>query len=90
VILLYSALIVKKNLSWYLMNNFISREAGSKLEGQINELIKAVANHASDLCEGFGIPKHSIYAPIYTGYEDYYKVDITNGEHHNIPNRPKF
>ena len=72
------------------MNELISKEAAAKLEGQINNLIKSVAKYSIDICEGFGIPKHTIYAPIYTGYEEYYKVDYTGGEHHNVPLRPKF
>lgn len=90
VILLYAAMIVRKNSSWFLMNDLISKEASHKLEKQINNLIKAVSKYSMEICESFGIPKHSIYAPIYTGYEEYYKVDITDGEHHDIPLRPKF
>jgi hypothetical protein len=43
-----------------------------------------------EICEGFGIPKHTVHAPMYTGYEKYYKSDVTGGEHYDVPLRPKF
>lgn len=87
---MHAALVVNRNLAWFLMNNLISSDASLKLETQINHLIKIISTYSLDLCEGFGIPKHSVHAPIYTGYEEYYKVDYTNGEHYNISLRPKF
>lgn len=88
--MLHAALVVNKNLAWFLINNLISNNAAVNLSNQINSLIKTISIYSLDLCEGFGIPKHLIQAPIYTGYEDYYKVDYTNGEHYNIELRPKF
>jgi hypothetical protein len=81
---------VKKNLSWFLLNDAISHKAAQKLPEQINTVIKAVATHSMEICEGFGIPKHIVHAPIYTGYEKYYKSDVTNGEHYDVVLRPKF
>lgn len=72
------------------MNGLITKEAALKIDAQINGLIKSVGKYSMELCEGFGIPKHLVHAPIYTGYEEYYKVDHTQGEHHNIAMRPKF
>lgn len=43
-----------------------------------------------EICRGFGIPDHVVFAPIYTGYENYYKVDQTGGEHYDVIMRPKF
>lgn len=83
-------MIVKKHLSWYLINNYISLEAAKNLSKQINDLIKTLGEHSLEICEAFGLPKHTIHAPIYTGYEKYYSVDRTDGEHHSVPNRPKF
>lgn len=90
ILLLTAATIVKKNLSWYLMNKLISMEAGSKLPAQINNLIKEIGSSSLELCESFGIPGHVILAPIYNGYKEYYKADITNGEHYDVTMRPKF
>lgn len=90
VVTLYAALIVKKNLSWYLLNDLISQVAAKKLPQQINDLIKQVGKHSMEICEGFGIPEHTVHAPIYTGYEKYYQVDQTNGEHYDVQMRPKF
>jgi hypothetical protein len=88
-ILLVAAKFVKNNLDWFLLNNIISREAALLVHGQINELIKKIGVHSMDICEGFGVPKNVIFAPIYHGYQEYYKSDITNGEHYQF-GRPKF
>jgi hypothetical protein len=90
ILLLFAAIYVKKNLSWFLLNDGISANAAKKLPEQVNHLIKAIAKHSMEICEGFGIPKHTVHAPIYTGYEKYYKSDITGGEHYDVPLRPKF
>ena len=90
MILLFAALIVKKHLSWYLLHKHISYEAASKLDKQINDLIKAIGINSLDICESFGIPSHVVFAPIYSGYQEYYKSEVTNGEHYDIKMRPKF
>lgn len=87
--LLEAADFVQKNLSWFFMNEYICLEAGNKLGAQINELIKELAKYQFEICRGFGIPEHVIYAPIYTGLKEYYSVDKTDGEHYNLP-RTKF
>ena len=88
--LLFAAIYVRKNLSWFLLHDAISTSAANKLSSQINSTIKEISKHSMEICEGFGIPKHIVHAPIYTGYQKYYNVDITNGEHYDIPLRPKF
>jgi hypothetical protein len=90
IILLYAANLVKKHLAWYLMNQVISESAARNLHEQINNLIKKIGKFSLDICESFGIPRHLLTAPIYTGIEEYYKTDVTNGEHWNIKGRPKF
>jgi len=86
---LVAAKYVKHHLDWFLLTDNISKEAAGLLHEQINELIKSIGVHSLDICEGFGVPKNAIYAPIYTGYQDYYKSDVTNGEHYQY-NRAKF
>lgn len=85
-----AAKFVKTNLDWYLLNKIISVEAALILNDQINDQIKSIGNHSLDICEGFGVPKNVVFAPIYTGYQEYYKSDITNGEHYDQHGRPKF
>ncbi len=84
MILIEAALFVKKNLDWYILNRTISIEAALCLADQINQKIKNIAEHSLDICEAFNIPKHVIYAPIYTGYKDYYNVNKTDGEHYYL------
>jgi hypothetical protein len=88
MIKLVAALFVKKHLDWFILNNLVQINAGSKLSEQINNLIRDLGKESLNICEGFGIPHHSIYAPIYTGYKEYYQVDKTQGEHYNL--RSKF
>lgn len=90
IVTLYAAIIVKKNLGWYLMNDLIAHNAAKKLPEQVNALIRSIGGHAMEICNGFGIPESLVKAPIFTGYEKYYQAETTNGEHYNIPLRPKF
>lgn len=87
-LLLEAARFVNKHLPWFIINKLVSVEAAKLLPSQINTVIKAVGKHTMSLCEAFNIPQHTVYAPIYTGYKEYYKADKTQGEHYNL--RPKF
>lgn len=73
-----------------MIHKLISNEAAAKFAEQYNNLIKKVGKLALKICEGFGIPDHLVKAPIYTGYQEYYTVDATNGEHYDVKMRPKF
>lgn len=87
-IVLVAAKYVDSHLSWYIINKFVGLEAAKQLAFQINELVKVLGKHSLAICEGFNIPQHLVFAPIYTGYKEYYKSDITQGEHYNL--RAKF
>jgi len=87
--LLEAALFVRKKLDWFLVNECVSKEAAEDLNVKINLLIKEIGKHSFEICQGFNIPEHVIFAPIYTGYQDYYKVPATGGEHHDLA-RAKF
>lgn len=76
-------------MDWYLINEYVKKEAALHLQHQIKELVKNIGKHSLKICEGFGIPEHIVYAPIYTGYQEYYKVDKTGGEHYQFM-KPKF
>ena len=71
-------------MSWFLINDYISKEAKLDLDANINILIKEISKHSFELCQGYGVPEHVMWAPIYTGLESYYNVDKTDGEHHNL------
>jgi hypothetical protein len=88
MIKLVAGLFVKKNIDWFILNNLVNPSGAGMLNEQLNNLISELGKHSLEVCEGFGIPKHVIYAPIYTGYKEYYKIDKTQGEHYNY--RPKF
>jgi len=87
--LLEAALYVKKKLDWFLINEYVSKEAANDLNSNISSLIKEIGKHSFEICQGFNIPEHVVFSPIYTGYQEYYKVPQTGGEHHDLP-RPKF
>ncbi len=87
--LLEAELFVRKKIDWFLVNEYVSKEAASDLNVQVNSLIKEISKYSMEICQGFSIPEHVVYAPIYTGYQEYYKVPQTGGEHHDLP-RPKF
>jgi hypothetical protein len=68
------------------LNEVTNKEAANHLQYQIRDLIKSIGKYSLKICEGFGVPSHLIYAPIYTGYQEYYKVDKTDGEHYSLMN----
>ena len=79
-----------KHLGWYLHNKIINLSAGRILAFQVNDVIKKLSPQAILICNAFGIPEHQLLEPIYTGYQDYYRNDFTNGEHHEKHFKPKF
>lgn len=90
-VLLTASKFVNKHLSWFLTNGAISTEAASALPKQLNGLIRVLGNQSLELCENLGVPRSLIFAPIYTGYQNYYKSDFTQGEHYDLLNlKPKF
>ena len=72
------------------MHKLISPEAALLISPKVDEVIRQVGKYSLEICEGFGLPKANVYAPIATGYEKYYKVDSTGGEHYDVILRPKF
>ena len=76
-----------KNLGWFIVNDVINKEAAKKIDSQLSQLVKEVAGKADCILKGFNLPKNVLIAPIYTGYKEYYSVDITNGE---FRGKPKF
>jgi len=87
--LLEAALYARKKMDWFLINGYVNKEASLDLNQNINKLIKEISPHSFELCQGYGVPEHTLWAPIYTGYQEYYNVDQTGGEHHNLQ-RAKF
>ena len=81
--------MIQRDLSWYLLNNCISLPAAKSLGEEVNELVRKVNAKSAEICNGLGIPESIMMAPIYNGYQKYYSVDKTNGEHYNRK-RPKF
>ena len=65
----------------------LSLSAGGKLHRQITDIIKKLSPHSLAICKAFGVPEQQISAPMYTGYQEYYKRDYTQGEHNF---KPKF
>lgn len=87
---LEAAKYVFKYLSYYLVQNAITKLAALALKNEIDDIIREIGKHSLEICEGFNIPHHLVKAPVYTGYKEYYSVDHTGGEHYNKINRPKF
>jgi hypothetical protein len=92
VLLLYAAEYVNSHIDWYIIHNMVKKTSAQQLTYQLKELIRNLGRHSLNICEGFGIPEHVIHAPIYTGYQKYYSVDQTNGEHYSVWGnmKPKF
>lgn len=79
---------MKEHLAWYLVNKFVSDKAAQLIDAQYSLLIKEISNYTDEIIAGFNIPKGCLKAPIYDGYQNYYSVKKTGGEHYN--RKPKF
>lgn len=79
---------VKEHLAWYLVNKLISDKAATLIDDQFSKLVKEISNFTDEIVNGFNIPKGCLKAPIYDGYQQYYSVKKTGGEHYN--RKPKF
>lgn len=71
VFLLFGLEIIQRDLSFYLMNGVVSKEAGKKLTPTRHAIIKVVADKSGDLLDCLCIPKHALYAPIAGDYVKY-------------------
>jgi acyl-CoA oxidase len=82
VAMLYGLSLIKEDLSWYLANGVVSKEAGKTFADVMSEIVKDVAPNAIDICDGFGIENH--HAPIGGDYEEYNSKPM-NGELGPLP-----
>lgn len=65
VVYLYMIDLVRENLSWYLENDIISREAAKNLQTSYLKAVKDLLPHINDCVEAFGIPNiPHIHGPI--------------------------
>lgn len=63
--------ILQRDLSWYLMHNFITPENAAGIELAIGELVEDIAPAAVDIVTSLGIPHYLIKAPIASNYVQY-------------------
>ena len=85
--LVFAGKSVLRHLGWYMFNNIINPTAAGRLSREVNDVIKKLSPHSMTICNAFGLPEQQISAPMYTGYQTYYKRDYTQGEHNY---KPKF
>lgn len=77
---LFAATHVKKYLSFFLLNDLISKESATTFNQEYNDLIKDIKLFSDEIIDGFGVPKDLIIAPIANDYGKYYEIDKTDGE----------
>ena len=65
---LFATECIFRDLSFYMIQGIVSREAASKLKETRHQLIKELAASAVDLLDCMSIPKHALYAPIAADY----------------------
>jgi acyl-CoA oxidase len=82
VAMLFGLSLIQEDLSWYLANGVVSKEAGKTFADVMSEIVKDVAPNAIDICDGFGIENH--HAPIGGDYEEYNSKPM-NGELGPLP-----
>jgi hypothetical protein len=77
---LFAASHIKKYLSFYLVNDLISKEFSLNFNEEYCSLIKKGNYFSEEIIEGFGVPKNLVVAPIANDYTKYYESDKTDGE----------
>lgn len=78
--MLVASTIIKKYLSFYLINDIISKSAANSFKDEYNNLIKEVFKFSDEIVAGFGVPEELIIAPIANDYKKYYQIDSSDGE----------
>lgn len=68
---LYASDVVYRDMSFYMIEGVLSKEAAKNLTETRLKLIKEVAAHCNDLLDCMSIPKHALYAPISNDYVKY-------------------
>jgi len=68
---LFGAEIINRELTFYLVQGVISKNALNGLTPTRHALIKDIAERATDLLDCMNIPKHALYAPIAANYLKY-------------------
>jgi len=71
---LFGIEIMRRDLSFYMINGAINTAAARSLETSRTSLIKSLAEQALDILDCLNIPKHALYTPIAGNYERYNSV----------------
>lgn len=67
--MLHSINLVRKNVSWYLINEVISSEAAVELDQVHDAAVKALVPHLNTCVEALGIPNvKQLHSPIARDY----------------------
>ena len=68
---LFGAECINRELSFYMIQGVVNKEAATALTPTRHQLIKDVASNALELLDCMNIPKHALYAPIAADYVKY-------------------
>jgi acyl-CoA oxidase len=75
VLQLYAMCSIEQDLSWYLMQGILSREAAVSVATLRSKLVTKVSSISAALIESFDIPNEMLFAPIAKDWVEYNSVD---------------
>lgn len=72
IIRLHCISLIKKDISFYLVNNLISSAAALDLESSYQSAVKGLVPHINDILEGFNLPQiPQLWGPIARDYQKF-------------------
>lgn len=79
VTVIYALHSIEQDLSFFIVNGFVSVKLGAQLPDLLRSLIAKLAPQVNHLVDSFGIPEHMLHAPIAKDWEEY-NVGDNQGE----------
>jgi len=77
---LYGTHLLTKDLGWFLMTGSINAKAAQNLVSRHKELVKEFHIYALDLVNAYGVPEHSLTAPVAHDYVEFNELPWTGGK----------
>ena len=67
----YGIECIRRDISWYLTQGVISKDALTSMSSTRSQLIKDIALRVNDILDCLSIAKHALNAPIASDYVNY-------------------
>jgi acyl-CoA oxidase len=75
ILICYGLKIINSDLSYFIMNDFISKEISKKVPIMLRKICSTLAKECLSLVDAFDLPNHLVSAPISKDWESFNKYD---------------